>query len=90
MRINSIHNSSFLSIMLKNILLVGQVVKVLGYRPSGPRFLPHYSNRYFCHLGIYSALPKQVSRCILNMFSPEVYTASFEGDVKLSVPGDLI
>jgi len=26
-------------------LLGGQVVKALDYRPRGPRFQPHYSNR---------------------------------------------
>ena len=54
------------------------------------RFQPHYSNRdLFFHLGVYSALPKKVSRCILKVFSPEVNTASFGGNVKLSGPGDL-
>ena len=62
----------------------GQVVKALDYRPRG------YSNKDFFHLGVYSALPKRVSRCILRVFSPEVYTASFGGDVKPSVPGDLV
>ena len=62
----------------------GQVVKALDYRPRG------YSNKDFFHLGVYSALPKKVSRCILRVFSPEVYTASFGGDVKPSVPGDLV
>jgi len=28
-------------------LLGGQVVKVLDYRPRGPRFQPHYRNRDF-------------------------------------------
>ena len=28
-------------------LLGGQVVKALDYRPRGPRFQPHYSNRDF-------------------------------------------
>jgi len=54
-------------------------------------FQPHYSNRDLSfHLGVYSALPKRVSRCILKVFSPEVYTASFGGDVKLSGPEDLV
>ena len=44
---------------------------------------------YF-HLGVYSALPKKVSRCGLKVLPPEVYTASFGGDVKPSVPGDLV
>jgi len=34
-------------------------------------------------------MPKKVSRCILKVFSPEVYTKSFGVDVKLSVLGDL-
>ena len=57
-----------------------QVVKVLDYlevpAPLG--------NRDF-HLGVYSALPKKVGRCILKMFLPEVYTAFFRGGVKPSV-----
>jgi len=64
-------------------LLGGQVVKALDY---SPRFQPHYSN----NLGVYSALPKKVSRCSLKVFPPEVYTTSFGGDVKPSVPGDLV
>ena len=40
-------------------LLGGQVVKALDCRPRGPRFQPHYSNRDFFHLGVYSALPKK-------------------------------
>jgi len=73
-------------------LLGGQVVKVLDYRPRGLRFQHHYSNRdFFFTWGVYSALPKKGSRCILKVFSPEVYTASsFGGDVKPLVPGDLI
>jgi len=67
-------------------LLGGQVVKVLDYRPRGPRFQPHYSN----NLGVYSALPKKVSRYSLKVFPPEVYTTSFGGDVKPSVLGDLV
>jgi len=47
-------------------LLGGQVVKPLDYRPRGPRFQPRYRNRdFFLHLGVYSALPKIVRRCIL-------------------------
>ena len=38
-------------------------------------------------VGVYSALLKKVSRCRLKVFPPEVYTASFGGDVKPSVPG---
>ena len=30
-----------------------------------------------------------MSRCILKVFSPEVYTTSFRGDIKVLVPGDL-
>ena len=70
-------------------LLGGQVVKALDYRPRGPRFQPHYSNRDFFHLGVYSALPQKVSRCSLKVFPPEVYTASFGGDVKPSSQGTL-
>jgi len=44
----------------------------------------------FFHLGVYSAQPKKVSRCILKVFSQEVCTASFGGDVKPLVPGDLV
>jgi len=33
---------------------------------------------------------QKVSRCGLKMFPPEVYTASFGGDVKPSVPGELV
>ena len=68
------------------------MVKALDYRPRGPRFQPHYSNRdlFHLHVGVYSALPERVSRCGLKVFPPEVYTASFRGDVKLSVPGDLV
>jgi len=54
------------------------------------RFQPHYSNRDFSPIGVYSVLPKKVSRCSLKVFLPEVYTASFGGDVKPSVPGDLV
>jgi len=77
-------------LLLINKLLGGQVVKALDCRSRGPRFWPHYSNRGFFHLGVYSALPKKVSRCGLKVFSPEVYTASFGGDVKPSVPVDLV
>ena len=63
------------------------MVKALDCTPRGPRFQPHYSNRYFFHLGVYSALPKKVSRCRLKVFLPEVYAASFGGDVKPLVPG---
>ena len=42
------------------------------------------------NLGVYSALPKKVSRCGLKVFPPEVYTTSFGGDVKPLVPGDLV
>ena len=42
------------------------------------------------HLGVYSALPKKVSRCSLKVLPPEVYTASFRQDVKPLVPGDLV
>ena len=38
-------------------LLGGQVGKALDYRLLGPRFWPHYINRDFFHLGVYSALP---------------------------------
>ena len=64
-------------------LLAGQVVKALDYRPRGP----HDSNREFFHLGVYSALPKKINRYVLKVFSHEVYTASFRGDVVL---GDLL
>jgi len=64
------------------------VVKALDWRPRGPRFQSHYSNRYFFHLGVYSALPKKVSRCGLKVFLPDdVYAASFGRDVKPLVPG---
>ena len=63
------------------------MVKALDYRPRVPRFQPNYS---FFYLGVYSALPKKVSGCRLKVFPPEVYTASFRGDVKPSVPGDLV
>ena len=33
---------------------------------------------------------QKASRCILQVFPPEAYTASFGGDVKQSVPGDLV
>ena len=46
--------------MMRGGLLGGQVVKALDCTPRGPRFQPHYSNRYFFHLGVYSALPKIV------------------------------
>ena len=37
-------------------LLGGQVVKVLDYRPRGPRFLPHYSNRnFFTYISLLSS-----------------------------------
>ena len=64
------------------------MVKVLDYRPRGLRFQPHYSNRE----SSYSALPKKVSRprCTLKVFSPEVYNASFGGDAKPLVPGNLV
>ena len=32
---------------------------------------------------------QKVTRCILKVFSPEVYTSSFRGDVRQSVPGVL-
>ena len=44
----------------------------------------------FFHLGVYSALPKKVSGRSLKVFPLEIYTASFGGDVKPSVPGDLV
>ena len=73
---------SFVSIATETWgLLGGLVVKVLDYRPRGPMFQPHYSNRDFFHLGVYSTLPEEVSRCTLKVLSPEVYTASFGGDV---------
>ena len=51
---------------LVRLLLDGKVVKVLDYRPRGPRFQPHYSNRDFVQLGVYSALPQKMSKSILN------------------------
>ena len=66
-------------------MLGGQVVKALhGLQTSAEVPAPR---GFFL---VYSALPKKVSRCILKVFSPEVYTASFGGDVKPSVPGDLV
>jgi len=59
------------------------VVKALDYRPGSS---PIIATGIF-HLGVYSALPKKVSRCGLKVFPPEVYTAFFGGDVKPSVPG---
>ena len=67
------------------------MVKALDCRPRGPRFQPHYSNRDFFYLRVYLALPpKKVSRCGLKVLPPEVYAASFGGDVKPSAPGDLV
>jgi len=63
------------------------VAKWLKHWTTDPEAI---ATRIFFHLGVYSALPQKVSRRILRVFSPEVYTASFGGDVKLSVPGDLV
>ena len=58
--------------------------------PGVPGSSPTIATGIYFHLGVYSALPKKVSRCGLKVFPPEVYTASFGGDVKPSVLGDLI
>ena len=58
--------------------------------PGVPGSSPATATGIFFHLGVYAALLKKVSRCSLKVFPPEVYTASFGGDVKLSVPGDLV
>ena len=63
------------------------MIKVLDYRPRGHRFQHHYSNRDFF---TQEFTQQKVRRCILKVFPPEVYTASFIGDVKPSVPGDLV
>ena len=34
------------------------------------------------YLGVYSAMPKKVSRCILKVFLPEVYIATFGWDLR--------
>ena len=47
---------------------------------------PTIATGFFFHLRVNLALPKKVSRCILKVFSPEVYTTSFGGDVKPLVP----
>ena len=58
-------------------LLGGQVVKALDCRPRGLRLQPHYSNRDFFS-------PRSL---LCSAQNSEVYTASFGGDVKPSVPG---
>ena len=65
-------------------------IKALDCRPRGPRFQPNYSNRDFFILESTQLYPKKVSRCGLKVFSPEVYTTSFGGDIKPSVLGDLV
>jgi len=72
---------------LSNWNLVAKWLRHWTTDPEAPGSQPHYSNRDFFHLGVYSALLKKVSRCILKVLSPEVYTATFRGDVKLSVLG---
>ena len=77
---------------LCNGITVLTVVKALDYSPRGPRFQPHYSNRDFFHLGVYSALPKKVSRHILKCFHLKftLHPLKFGGDVKPLVLGDLV
>ena len=63
-------------------LLSGQVDEVLDYKPRRiPGSSPTIVTGVYLHVGVYSALPKKVSRCILKVFSPEVYTATFGWDV---------
>ena len=64
--------------MVAKWLLGGQVVKALDYRPWGPRFQPHYSNRDV-FTGVYSALPKKASRYILRCFHLKLTPHPSEG-----------
>ena len=52
--------------------------------------LTYYKYQIKQRTEITNSSANKVSRCILKVFSPEVYTASFGGDVKPSVPGDLV
>jgi len=71
------------------IMQVILVTKTRTMMSSACMTCAHYYN-WPNHLGVYSALPKNVSRCRLKVFPPEVYTASSGGDVKPLVPGDLV